>query len=60
MGISLLQNQEGVDSEYDVHYCLEVGDDFVFRCNAEDRTTALMRFMEAEPEATVIGVWPTS
>ena len=50
---------EPVSQEYDVHYCMEVGDDFIFRCHADDRTHALEKFMEAEPEATVIGVWLT-
>jgi hypothetical protein len=47
------------EQEFDVHYCMEVGDDFIFRCLADDRTHALGKFMEEEPEATVIGVWLT-
>ena len=59
MGIALLKESVLNEQDYDVHYCLELGDEFIYRCRADGETQALQRFMEAEPEATVIGVWPT-
>ena len=59
MGITLLKEEVLNEQDYDVHYCLETGDDFIYRCRAEGETHALEKFMEAEPEATVIGIWLT-
>lgn len=45
--------------DYDVHYCMEPGDDFVYRCSALDRTDALLQLRHVEPNAVLLGVWLT-